>query len=188
MRGDTVSNQDRPCSDRRPATMTHPGYRMDDPRSMDERVSGRLNPNRPTRNQWPTEFSYPHDGIVAAEVPRAAAPLPAGSYRATGFQAQYRVLLNHAEDTKSTRTDDLQVFGMEISPARGIRRHRGDAGTPASDSLDSEGHRVQAHARSQSTHTGDSPRPHHGYRVEAEITDHGGGITNNFAMPTPARV
>jgi hypothetical protein len=99
-----------------------------------------------------------------------------------------RVLLNHAEDTKSTRTDDLQVFGMEISPARGIRRHRGDAGTPASDSLDSEGHRGQAHARSQSTRSGDSPRPHHGYRVEAEMTDHGGGITNNFAMPTPARV
>jgi hypothetical protein len=113
-----------------------------DPSSMDETVSGRFNPNRPT-----LEFMYPHDGIVAVEVRRAAAPLPVGSYRATGFQSQYRLLLNHAEDTKSAREDYLQVFGMEISLARGIRRHRGDAGTPASDSLDTEGHRGQAHAR-----------------------------------------
>jgi hypothetical protein len=63
------------------------GWTIHDPSSMDERVSGRFNPNRPTRNQWPPEFLYPHDGIVAAEVPRAAVPLPAGSYRATGFQA-----------------------------------------------------------------------------------------------------
>jgi hypothetical protein len=124
------------------------------------------------------EFLYPHDGTVAAKVPRATASLPAGSYRATGFQTQYRLLLNHTEDTKSTREDDLQVFGMEISLARDIRRHHGDAGTLTSDSLDTEGHRSQALAQSQSTHTGDSPRPHHRHQVEAEMPDHGGGITS----------
>jgi hypothetical protein len=67
---------------------------------------------------------------------------------------------------------------MDISLARGIQRHCGDAGTPASDSLDTEGHRGQAHSRSQTTRPGDSPRPHHRHRVEAEMPDHGGGITS----------